>query len=167
MTNLCTFWFTFDMTTISGFAKQTISKSKILTELLRRGAKQSPHKTQLATLLVSIAIFSPLSTASVVPSPALTHPAPHPPPPAPMEAVAMPMSMSRSAAVCRPAAALLASRTTARPLSHGALTAASGRRLVARRVAAAGDKVETDQEAVPIEKSRSIFFSSRASSLRA
>jgi hypothetical protein len=77
-----------------------------------------------------------------------------PPPPAPMEAVAVP----RSAAACRVAPALPASRATARPLPppRSALSAPPGRRLVARRVPAAGDKVETAQEAVPIEKSRSI-----------
>jgi hypothetical protein len=118
---------------------------KLSTEQPRPRAKP---RLPVATLLVPIAIF-------VVPSAALTHPTPPPPPPpAPMEAVAVP----RSAAACRVAPALPASRATARPLPlpRSALSAAPGRRLVARRVAAAGDKVETAQEAVPIEKSRSI-----------
>ncbi|GJN36700.1 hypothetical protein PR202_gb25585 [Eleusine coracana subsp. coracana] len=65
-----------------------------------------------------------------------------------MEAVAVP----RSAAACRAVPALPASRTTACPLPRLALSAAPGRRLVARRAAAAGDNVETAQETVPIEK---------------
>jgi 3-hydroxyacyl-[acyl-carrier-protein] dehydratase len=79
-----------------------------------------------------------------------------------MEAATVP----RSAAACRAAPLLPAARTAARHLalprraffaSVAAAPAPAPRRLAARR-AADGDSVETAPEAVPIEKSRPLFF---------
>ncbi|TVU43322.1 hypothetical protein EJB05_09781, partial [Eragrostis curvula] len=134
-----------------GFPKQKKRITQISTELPRRSKNKAPTKPSLA--------FS----SFLSPPPRFQRPSSYNPQrshilflllqrhlavPAPMEA----MTVSRSAAVCRAAPALPASRSTARPLARlarRALSAAPARRLVA---AAAGDKVETAQEAVPIEK---------------